>query len=179
MTLLNKQIVNYVIFCIFGILIVSCSRMVPAGFWFNYQKELLQKEQRDQGPWGGYRILHWESQTNEFEINDILKFAKENGWTLMDSCNYGKNLPQSWTYSDKKIFPYNYDNSIDLNNQINDKFQRWIDSDFKLLSFKTGWIIIKPGTDKSTERTGFVLVSNDKTKMTTFSPANRTLPIPI
>jgi hypothetical protein len=166
MTLLNKRFSNYILFFIFGILIISCSRFVPAGFWQNYQKKLIQKEQSDQGPWGGYKIVHWESKNGDFETNDILMFAKENGWTLIDSCNYGKNLPQSWTYADKKIFPYNYDKSVDIDNQINDKLQRWIDCDFKLFSFKTGWIIIKPGTDESTERTGFVLLSNDKRKLT-------------
>ncbi len=172
MRLLNERIINCFIFCIFGILIssfVSCNRLVPAGFWQKYKKGLIQKEQSDQGPWGGYRILHWESKDNyNFEPDDILKYAKENGWTLIDSSEYGVNLPKSWTYSDKKVFPYNYDESIDLDNQINDKLQRWIESDFKLFSFKTGWIIINPGTDESTERTGFVLISNDNRKLTVY-----------
>jgi hypothetical protein len=150
-------------------MITSCNKMTPAGFWKNYHKDLKIKEFSDQGPWGGYRIVHLETKNNyNFEINDILKYAKENGWTLIDSSEYGKNLPKSWTYSDKQIFPYNYNESIDLNNQINDKLQRWIDFDFKLFSFKTGWIIIKPGTDESTERTGFILVSNNKKKMTVY-----------
>lgn len=150
-------------------LITSCNKMTPAGFWKNYRADLKLKKYSDQGPWGGYRIIHWESKdNNNFETDDILKYAKDNGWTLLDSCKYGQVLPQSWTYSDKKIFPYNYNESNDIANQINDKLQRWIDSDFKLFSFKTGWIIIEPGTDESTERTGFILISNDKKKMTVY-----------
>ena len=147
----------------------SCNKITPAGFWKNYHKDLQLKKISDQGPWGGYRIIHWESKDScYFEINDILKYADKNGWTLIDSSEYGKNLPKSWTFADKPIFPYNYDKSNDLDNKINDKLQRWIDSEFKLFSFKTGWIIIKPGADESTERTGFILVSYDKRKMTVY-----------
>ena len=152
-----------------SLLTTSCNKITPARFWKNYHKDLQLKTLSDQGPWGGYKIIHWESKDNySFETNDILKYAKENGWTLVDSSEYGKNLPKSWTYLDKNVFPFNYNEPIDLNNQINDKLQRWIDSDFKLFSFKTGWIIIKPGTDESTELTGFILVSNDKRKMTVY-----------
>ena len=114
-------------------MITSCNKMTPAGFWKNYHKDLKLNVFSDQGPWGGYRIIHWESKNKyDFETNDILKYAKANGWTLIDSSEYGNNLPQSWTYSGKKIFRHNYNDSNDLDNQINNKLQRWIDSDFKL-----------------------------------------------
>ena len=103
-----------------SLLIISCNKLTPAGFWKNYHKDLQLKEFSDQGPWGGYRIIHWESKDDyNFEINDILKFTKENDWTLIDSSEYGVTLPKSWTYLDKNIFPFNYNESIDLDNQIN------------------------------------------------------------
>lgn len=165
----RKTIFYIISFWIFGLLVTSCNKVVPAGFWNNYQQDFIKNEQSDQGPWGGYRIIHWESKNNHhFNTNDILHYAQENGWTLIDSSEYGANLPKSWTYSDKEIFPFNYGEFIDLDNQINDKLQRWISSDFKLFSFKTGWIIFEPGTDESTEKTGYILVSNDKRKMTVY-----------
>jgi len=161
------KIVGFLI--VFLFIVLSCNKMTPAGFWKKYHSDFMVKEISDQGPWGGFRIIHWEDNNNDRFVNiDILKYAKDNGWDLIDSIDYGKNLPKSWTFSDKQIFPYNYNESNDLDNQINDKLQRWIESDFKLYSFKTGWIILKPGTDESTERTGFIIISNDNRKMTVY-----------
>ena len=99
---------------------------------------------------------------------DVLNYAEKNGWKLIDSAEYAQILPKSWTYSGKQIFPYNFNESNNIGNRLNDELPRWIASDFELYIFKTGWVIFKPGTDESSLRTGFILISKDKRKITVY-----------
>ncbi|WP_243346938.1 hypothetical protein [Parabacteroides sp. FAFU027] len=163
------RIKEVILLIIISIGIISCTKISPAAFWLNYKKDFIVKELNNQGPWGGYRIIHWKIKGNEaFEKSDIFNYAKDNGWILIDSCSYNTKLPNSWSFLGKAIFPFNYNKSNNADNQINDKLPRYIYSDFDLYSFRTGWLLVEPGTDESIEKTGFILFSKSRQEMTIY-----------
>ncbi|SKC72819.1 hypothetical protein SAMN05660236_2816 [Ohtaekwangia koreensis] len=69
-----------------GILLFSCSKVTPAGFWVDYKEEYLIESENDQGPWGGHRALYWRADFKyTFRPAEVIDFAAENGWQITDS----------------------------------------------------------------------------------------------
>ena len=88
---------------------LSCNKVTPAGFWENYNSRFLIKNISDQGPYGGHRALYWKSnEDNTFSSVDVIKFATENGWKLIDSSEYQAHQTTKWTYLGKSIFPLDH-----------------------------------------------------------------------
>ena len=149
----------------------SCNEATPAGFWKNYNKELLLKNISDQGPYGGYRAIYWKSEkANKFTSVHVLDFAKKNGWTLVDSSQFNSDQTNKWTYNSKSIFPLTSKGFSDTeeNNTQLEYFPRWFGGQIKVFKFKTGWVTIEPGTDSSIEENGFVIINRDKTQMAVY-----------
>lgn len=150
---------------------ISCDRYMPAGFWAVYQTEFLKDEMSNQGPWGGYRAIHWESaDMHEFEEKSVLKFAEESGWSLINCFPVDQNRLEEWVKNDEDIFPafltgfeYGSQDSISFRD-----FPRWIKQDLTVCKFKTGWVRLFPGTDDWTSENGFILISKDGRKMTLY-----------
>ena len=66
--------------------LVSCDRNMPGGFWKNFDKKSIVKNESDQGPYGGRRVIHWEtSSAGTYNQKTITDFAASNGWTLADT----------------------------------------------------------------------------------------------
>lgn len=149
----------------------ACSKATPAGFWKTYKKDLLVKNISDQGPYGGHRAVYWKSdKANSFTSNNVLEFARKNGWTLVDSSAFNSDQTNKWTYNNQAIFPLTstgFSDTIENNTQL-EYFPRWFDGQITVFKFKTGWVTIEPGTDNSMEENGFVVINRDGTEMVVY-----------
>jgi hypothetical protein len=156
---------------IWTLVFISCNKATPAGFWKNYETNFLVKNISDQGPYGGHRTVYWKSEKSlTFDTKNILAFAAKNGWTLTDSSEFDHNQTMKWTYDNKEIFPLSSTGFNDTIENIStyNYFPRWFDGQLKVYKFKTGWVTIEPGTDKSIEENGFVLLNQDKSEMAVY-----------
>ena len=143
---------------IFSLLFLnSCSKIIPAKFWENYQKNKIVTKYSDHGPWGGKTKILWKSNQNIFRNSDIFLFAEKNNWKIADSLNIENgNLKSSNS---------NYYMEIIKNEKL-------INSDFengKIYVFTTGMISIEPGNTSETQKNGFVILNNEKNKMLVFN----------
>ncbi len=151
----------------------ACRSTTPAGFWSNFHNDLLIKNLSDQGPWGGHRAMHWQSDKQQtFTAKDVLAFASSKGWIFTDSSYFTSLEVKRWVNTGSDVFPLSYDGfhaSVSgVNNMKNLDFPRWIYSDCTVFSFKTGWVVYEPGTENSTEVNGFVLLSQDGKEMSVY-----------
>jgi hypothetical protein len=161
----------YLLILFWTICFVSCNKATPAGFWKNYKSNLLVKNISDQGPNGGHRAMYWKADNaTSFNSGNVIDFAKKNGWTLVDSSQFNQDQTNKWTYNNKAVFPLTSTGFSDtlLNDPYVDNFPRWFGGQMKLYTFKTGWMTIEPGTDKSIEENGFVLIKNDAKEMAVY-----------
>lgn len=146
---------------------------MPGGFWTTFDKKSIVKNENDQGPYGGHRVIHWETNnTGAYNQTAITDFATSNGWTLTDTLELSKSDMDDWHSNSKLVFPI-YLNGIhkkwtkeDLRSYT--EFERYIDSDLIVYRFKTDWILIYPGTDESTSENGYLLVDKKESKMTLY-----------
>ncbi|MDR1403765.1 MAG: hypothetical protein LBJ60_08710 [Tannerellaceae bacterium] len=137
----------------------SCAKLVPAGFWNEYQKQFIQEKESDQGPWGGYRKIVWESNKIKlFDTENIMDYSRSNGWLIADSLlfsndsililtNYGKT-DYSFRILEDHIIPL-----LDMG------------SVYQIYVFTTGWIAVEPGNARETEKNGFVLLESGGKRM--------------
>lgn len=162
---------RYIILICPLLLMSSCNKMVPAGFWIKFHSDLLIKNISDQGPYGGTRAMYWKAQKqNTFTSFDILDFASKHNWKLVRSSQVTADSIKNWKLYDQDIFPLSH-KGIDLSEKNNDehkKFPRWINSSITLYEFKTNWVLIEPGSDSSTELNGFVLINDIGTEMSVY-----------
>jgi hypothetical protein len=148
---------------------VSCNQATPAGFWKNYNSNLLVKNISDQGPNGGHRAIYWKAD-NSNTFKDVLAFAIKNGWTLVDSSEFTNDQTSKWTFLNNKVFPLTSTGFSDtlLSDAHLKDFPRRFGGQTKVYKFKTGWVTIESGTDNTIEENGFVLLSNDNKEMAVY-----------
>jgi hypothetical protein len=150
---------------------VACNKTIPAGFWKSYKKDLLVENVSDQGPYGGHSAIYWKSdRSNKFSSIQVLEFAKQNDWILVDSSAYSSDQTNKWTYNKKNVFPLTsagFSGTVE-NNTALEHFPRWFGGPIKVYIFKTGWVTIEPGTDHSIEENGFVTINSDGTAMAVY-----------
>ena len=152
--------------------LLSCSKLEPTGFWNEYKKDLQVEHLNSQGPWGGHRTIFWKNPTpGTFKLNEIIDFAEDNGWTLIDSSKHTTDEIKSWSYSNNPIFPLTYIGFNHSEKKITatyENFPRWTSTDILVLHFKTGWVSIQPGSDETNEINGFITLNNNNTEMTLY-----------
>jgi hypothetical protein len=151
--------------------VTSCNKATPAGFWKNYQKDLIEKDISDEGPYGGHRAIYWKSnKADPFNSSNVLDFAKKNGWTLVGSSIFSSVQTSKWTYANQAIFPLTHTGFSDkqFNNADLTNFPRWFGGQVVIYRFKTGWLTLEPGTDNSIEENGFVMISRDGDEMSVY-----------
>lgn len=150
----------------------SCNKATPAGFWINYKKELLETNISYQGPYGGHRAIYWKSaKSNAFISNSVLDFATQNGWTVVDNSMFSSDQTSKWTDNYKQpVFPLSHTGLSDTAKNIStyQHFPRWFGGQVSVYKFKTGWVTIEPGTNKSVEENGFVVIDSDRTQMAVY-----------
>ena len=150
---------------IFILILIStaCSKLSPAGFWVDFHKEFILTNNSDQGPWGGSREIHWKHKKKYiFNTNDIIEFANNNGWKLIDSLSFSLDTISDSSFSKLK----NDDYSTDIMKY--EVFSKLKLDDRKLLVFQTTWMSIEPGNARETFENGFVVLNSDGTEMSLF-----------
>lgn len=152
---------------IYLVILSSCGKASPAGFWTYYRKDLLIKSQSDQGPYGGHRELYWKSnKKNTFASRDLIDFATRNGWQIADSIHIKAEILKKWM-NDGETFPFTYSDFND-SSITRSKFPGWISSDVQLYRFKTGWIAVEPGNARETEKNGYIVINANGTELAVY-----------
>lgn len=149
----------------------ACNKITPAGFWNNYQLKYLVENLSDQTFNRGTRAMYWNFENNKIvSKNDIIDFTKENGWELIDSFRVKVKELKAWNYNHKSIFPLSYTgfNAKPINDSMYEYFPRWINNDLIVYRFKTGWLVFDPGTNKSEDINGFVVLSSNRKEMSVY-----------
>lgn len=156
-----KQIVKHLL-TIFSltVLVTSCNKTTPAGFWTDFHKELILTKNSDQGPWGGQREINWKSETdNTFTDKELVEFADKNDWKLVDSISFSADTLTKSTFS--KLKSDDYSLNI-LNESILPKIKS---KDSKIFIFKTTWLNVEPGNTRETFENGFAVLNSDRTEL--------------
>lgn len=156
--------VNFILAFVCTFVIFSCTNTIPASFWKQYHKEVLKEDIVDQGPWGGYRAMYWASEfMNTFDSKHIIAFAEKHGWELIDSVFIDNTSLKMWrSHNNALIFPLSqrgFDPNVKMMSSTYDKFTRWINEPLTVYTFKTGIVMIEPGTDESIDVNGFVILT--------------------
>jgi hypothetical protein len=160
--------------CVFVlILIYSCGKTMPSGFWQDFKAEYLKDNISDQGPRGGHTAIHWKAENlNVFQSADVTAYARKNGWDLVDSIAIDTNMLNQWYNIKRPIFPLShedFDLSASSNYSTYEDFPRWINTKSTVYRFKTSWVFIEPGTDETNNINGFVLLNNDGSEMSVYN----------
>ena len=150
----------------------SCNKLIPTGFWNNYQKDFLKKNISDQGTNGGHRAMYWKAEKQgTFISREIIGFAEKNGWEFVDSLEIQADELKTWYYNNTAVFPLSYtgfSKTPTSNKSECEWFPRWINVGLKVYQFKTGWIAYDPGTDNSIDENGFVILNIDGNEMSVY-----------
>lgn len=150
----------------------SCSRLKQVGFWDQYQRAYAIFKEYNQGPWGGHTAIQWEHKDSAyFTCKNAIEFAQKHEWVLIDSARYPAVVVQKWVYDRKAIFPLSnsgFDPAMQEPSTTFSNFPRNIESEVCVYAFSSGWLSIKPGTDETEERNGFILISADGKKMAVY-----------
>lgn len=159
-----KQILKYLL-TIFSltVLLTSCDKTMPAGFWTDFHKDLILLKNSDQGPWGGHREINWKSQTNNFFTDkELIEFADRNDWKLLDSISFSADTLTKNSFSELKNDDYSL---YILNEDILPKLKT---NDNRLFIFKTTWMAVEPGNTRETFENGFAVLNSDGTELKIF-----------
>lgn len=141
-------------------LLTSCDKTTPAGFWTDFHKDLVSTKNSDQGPWGGYRAINWISKANHtFTDKELIEFATENDWILLDSISFSVDTLTKNNISKLKIDDYSLDM---LNESILPKLKT---NDNRIFIFKTTWLAVEPGNARETFENGFAVLNSDGTEL--------------
>ena len=145
--------------------------MNPANFWDGFDSENRVSSEGDfQGRYG-YKIVHFKKDNGTYRISEILSFAKKNGWNLHNSTKYKLENLISWQKDDKLLFKPSITGfePIEIEGKYVKIFPRYIDNNFTVYEFDTdGMILVNSKTNDTTQRLGFILLSEDKTMMTVY-----------
>ena len=151
---------------------ISCSKILPSGFWLNYKTNLITEKQNNQGPFGGRLAINWIANKNTgFNIKEVTELAAKNNWKLIDSSIYKKSELINMTDLGKPTIYLplkNFTPKPKIQDLKSEAVTRWIEKDFKLYRFKTDWLIFEPGTNDSTQENGFIVISSDNKQMTVY-----------
>lgn len=148
----------------------SCKKVVPSIFWKDFMTKYLKEDISEQGLRGGHRAMYWKANKRAFQQGDILKYASENGWKLVDSMSVQTEELSKWIYNNAPIFPLSYTgfSTNPSNNSTYENFPRWITVESKIYMFETKWVTVEPGTDETNYMNGFVLLNNEGSEMSVY-----------
>lgn len=138
---------------IFWLVLVACQRLSPAGRWGGFQPDLITHHKSNQGPWGGYRYLHWTSDDPIIlSRHNVLTYANRIGWVVADSLVLSDEQQKTWQFA----VPFTYEDGSDSSN-YGSYFPAHINHPEVLYRCRTGWIKVEPGNFSSTELNGYIL----------------------
>ncbi len=158
--------------CIWAAIHTSCVHSSPSGFWLDFNEKYQTNHINNQGPWGGIRVIHWKSEVEKFDKNQIIEFAKANGWLFKSDTTFKSYLTQTWLSNNKSIFPLYWKGFIPMpDNSIHSEFERfprWISGNINVLSFNTNFISINLETQETILINGFIILNEQQSEMTLY-----------
>ncbi len=159
-TALKRTIIIILTIFSLTVLVTSCNKTTPAGFWTDFHKDIILTKNSDQGPWGGHREIKWKSEAyNTFSDKELIEFADKNDWKLLDSISFSADTLTKKSFSKLK----NDDYSLDiLNDSILPKLKT---NDNRIFIFKTTWLTVEPGNTRETFENGFAVLNADGTEL--------------
>lgn len=145
------------------VLVTSCKKTTPAGFWTDFHKELILTKNSDQGLWGGEMEIYWKSETSStFTDKELIEFADKNDWKLLDSISFSADTLTKSCFFKLKSDDYSLDI---LNESILPKIKS---KDSKIFIFKTTWLNVEPGNTRQTFENGFAVLNSERTELKIF-----------
>lgn len=142
------------------VIVTSCKKTTPAGFWTDFHKDLLLTKNSEQGPWGGHREMNWKSETNNtFTDKELIEFADKNDWKLLDSISFLADTLTKKSFLKLKIEDYSLDI---LNENVLPKLKTNYN---QIFIFKTTWLAVEPGNTRETFENGFAVLNSDGTEL--------------
>ena len=162
--------------CVFAALMVlsSCARLAPAGFWANYRPELIVQKYSDQGPWGGIRWVHWVAPApGMFTLAGVESFATSHGWVCQKPVAYSAQQIHAWRYpqqnAGKPVFPLHFGSAnrppVDATVR---EFPRHIDGDSLVVQCDSRWARVEPGSGKSSTAFGYIQIDRSGTRLAVY-----------
>jgi hypothetical protein len=153
-----------------GAILASCTKVSPAGFWRGYRSGVIVAQESDQGPWGGSRWIHWVARGSEnFEISDVVQFAKDNGWTCKEPTVLSAGRTSNWMGNHRPVFPLFFGEPGGVVHYSgNDAFPRHIFDDSSLIQCETGWIRVAPGSGESSPAFGYIQVESGGNRLAVY-----------
>jgi len=113
----------------------------PAGFWTEYQHDLVATTSSDQGPWGGERSMTWRAPaTGMFSFDHARAFAERHGWKLLSTSHV--DIPRG------SATPGTHEPA-------------YLAMPSTIGQFDSGWTREDPGTSATRPAIGYVQVSDD------------------
>ena len=142
------------------VLVTSCNKATPAGFWTDFHKDIILTKNSDQGPWGGHREINWKSEANNtFTDKELIEFADKYYWKLIDSISFSADTLTKNSFAKLK----NDDYSLDiLYESILPKLKT---KDNRIFIFNTTWLAVEPGNTRETFENGFAVLNSDGTEL--------------
>jgi hypothetical protein len=113
--------------------------------------------------------MYWKKESGIFKEAELLNFASEKGWKLVDTKIVDSSIIDKWVSKNQPIFPLDHSGlhpSSNVDNIYNSLFLRWIKGTSKLYKFDSGWVVID--NDKSKTAYGYVLLSQDQKQMSVY-----------
>lgn len=159
--------------CVLGV--PSCGRVGgAANFWASYRSEHIVAKESDQGPWGGWRWIHWKADgAGTFEEASIREYAERRGWKFEERREFAAHSLLDWVSADgKPVFPTEL--SMDLrpiDDQRSERFPRQISADSVVLQWNSGWMRSDPGLGPDTKLVpapGWIHLSKDGREMAVY-----------
>lgn len=145
------------------VLLTSCNKTTPAGFWTDFHKDLILTKDSDQGPWGGHREINWKSESNNtFTGKELIEFADKNDWKLLDSISFSEDTLTKNSFSKLKNDDYSL---YILNESILPKLKS---NDNQIFIFKTTWLAVEPGNARESFENGFAIINSDGRELKIF-----------
>jgi hypothetical protein len=129
------------------IILFSCNSVGTGSFWLNFNDSSIKSQFLDHGPWGGTTIISWKFETDQIDEYQIREFAEMNEWFFITTSKefkfpHGDNLPK--------------------------EIEKCIQNDFLILTFKTDWILVEPGSGDTFDALGYVFINPNGKEMTVY-----------
>jgi hypothetical protein len=135
-------------FILLSTLLSSCDSIIPANFWFNFKSDQITKKFSDHGPYGGTTIANWELSGEQLDTDELTQFAEQNNWSYLST-------------QTEFDFPY-------YSHELEERLSQFLTEYQIIMTFKTNWMIVEPGTDNSFDALGYIFLDSQRTKMTVF-----------
>ena len=168
----SRNLYRRAIFSLLILTTLGCGKCGGVGsFWKGYEREKIVNQYSDQGPWGGSRWIHWESDIeNYFTPEASEAFAEKKGWDCFERTRYSAKELEDWfDWDGNPVFPLFHDVPTE---QVYDHgiegWSRHILSDSVVIKCETSWLREDPGSNETSPAYGYIQINDRGTRMAVY-----------